>query len=257
MAVELFHKTYLNSDSNQYLIILHGVFGSLDNWHTLAKQLAQGINVISVDLRNHGKSPHNSEMSYMAMAEDVNHLLETRDIASAIILGHSMGGKVAMSLADLHPDKIEKLIVVDIAPKAYKPGHTAYFKAFRELDFSSFKSRSEADAALLKYESNLGVRQFLLKNLERSEDGYKLKFNIRAIETFYPELIGSIEFQWLINSPTIFIYGGNSNYVTETDFHKIEEVFTDVEFEMIDGAGHWVHAEKPQEILEVIEQFIG
>lgn len=254
--MKLFHKIYSKADSQDHLIILHGLFGMLDNWHNMARKLSEHINVISVDQRNHGQSPHASEMSFELMSDDLAELMEDLQIEKAIVLGHSMGGKAAMKFADLHPDKVEKLIIVDIAPKKYKPGHTTYFNAFNTINFSQFETRKEADAALAKIEPVLAIRQFLLKNLEKAEHGYTLKFNLAAIEAFYPDMIDVLEFQWLINIPSLFIYGEKSGYLAENDKLKIEETFTDVEFVGIPDAGHWVHAEQPDTFYEAVVAFL-
>lgn len=257
MGVELFYKVYPNKESDQHIVILHGLFGMLDNWHNMARKLSADFNVILVDQRNHGKSPHTADMSYELMAADLALLLDQLHLEKIILVGHSMGGKTAMKFADLHPGYLERLVIVDIGPKAYKPGHTKYFEAFNAIDFSAYDSRKEVDAAFQKFESNSAIRQFLLKNLEKSDTGYKTKFNIQAIEQFYPELIGSIEFQWIINVPTLFLYGSRSNYVVEDDFVAIESVFTDVAFVAIEGAGHWVHAEKPTEFYNALRDFVA
>ncbi len=256
MAIELFYKAYPNPSSSSSLIILHGLFGMLDNWHNMANSLSEFVNVISVDQRNHGQSPHTDEMSFELMADDLAHLMDKLNISKAIVLGHSMGGKTAMVFADRHPDRIEKLIVVDIAPKAYKAGHTLYFKAFNSIDFSKFTRRKEADEALAEIEENSAVRQFLLKNLEREGEGYRLKFNLRAIENFYPKMIDKLEFEWLISIPTLFISGSSSSYILEEDKQDIIETFPNADFQSITDAGHWVHAEQAGLFFEAVKAFI-
>ena len=257
MAVELFHKVYPHPTSERTLVILHGLFGMLDNWHNMARRLSEHLNVVTVDQRNHGHSPHTSSMSFEAMAEDLEALLDQLGISKAVVLGHSMGGKTAMVFADHYPDRVESLIVVDIAPKEYQPGHTLYFNAFKEIDFSQFSRRKEADEAFAQVEPNAAVRLFLLKNLERSESGgFQLKPNIAGIEEFYPAMIGEVKFQWVIGVPTLFIYGMRSGYITEEDQHRIEEQFTEVEFAGIADAGHWVHAEQPDKFFEVTLSFL-
>ena len=254
--MKLFHKIYANPDSTEYLFILHGLFGMLDNWHNMARKLSAHFNIVTVDQRNHGQSPHSDAMSFELMAQDLADLIDHIGIEKATILGHSMGGKTAMKFADLHPDKIEKLIVVDIAPKKYKPGHTAYFNAFNTIDFSKCETRKEADSALAIIESNIGVRQFLLKNLDKSDVGYHLKFNLKPIEAFYPKMIDVMEFQWIISVPTLFIYGEKSGYITENDMLTIEETFTNSEFLNIKNAGHWVHAEQPKAFEKAVLEFL-
>lgn len=257
MAVKLFHKVYPNPNSTDYLIILHGLFGMLDNWHNMANMISQYVNVVTVDQRNHGQSPHTNTMNFESMAEDLRLLLDDLNISSAIVLGHSMGGKAAMVFADIYPSRVTKLIIVDIAPKKYQAGHQLYFNAFKTIDFSKFNRRQEADEALAKLESNIGIRQFLLKNLDRSEQGYKLKFNLAAIEEFYPDMIKELKFQWLITIPTLFVYGGNSGYISEDDKLDILESFPNAEFIKIPDAGHWVHAEQPLPFFEAVRHFIA
>jgi len=254
--MKLFHKLYPNESSSEYLFILHGLFGMLDNWHNMARKLSEHMNVITVDQRNHGKSPHSDDMSFELMAEDLAELMQELSIEKAHVLGHSMGGKTVMKFADIHPDKLEKLIVVDIAPKKYKPGHLTYFKAFNTIDFSQCENRKDADQELSKVESNQSVRQFLLKNLDKAETGYKLKFNLKSIEEFYPKMIDTMSFQWLINAPTLFLSGARSGYISADDTLTIEETFTDVEFVEIEEAGHWVHAEKPIPFFDAVLAFL-
>jgi pimeloyl-ACP methyl ester carboxylesterase len=256
IKMKLFHKTYPNPNSTDYLFILHGLFGMLDNWHNMAKKLSAHFNIVTVDQRNHGQSPHSDEMSFELMAQDLAALMDHLGVEKATILGHSMGGKTAMKFADIHPDRIDKLIVVDIAPKKYKPGHTAYFEAFNTIDFSKCETRKEADNALATIESNINIRQFLLKNLNKADKGYSLKFALKPIEAFYPGMIDTLTFQWIISLPTLFIYGEKSGYITEDDMLTIEETFTDSEFIEIKDAGHWVHAEQPQAFEKAVLHFL-
>lgn len=254
--MKLFHKIYPSENSTEYLFILHGLFGMLDNWHNMARKLSEHLNVVTVDQRNHGHSPHSDEMSFELMAEDLAVLMEELGVEKAHVLGHSMGGKTVMKFADLHPDKLNKLIVVDIAPKKYKPGHLTYFEAFHSIDFSACESRRDADEALARVEPNKSVRMFLLKNLEKAEKGYRLKFNLESIERFYPRMIDKMDFSWHISAETLFIYGARSGYITEQDKSQIEDIFIQVEFAEIEEAGHWVHAEKPEGFREALLEFL-
>ena len=254
--MKLFHKVYSNHNTSQYVFILHGLFGMLDNWHNMARKLSEHFNVVTLDQRNHGRSPHIDEMNYELMAEDLSNLMNLLQVKSAHVIGHSMGGKTAMKFADLYPDRIEKLVVVDIGPRRYKPGHKLYFNAFNSLDFSECKSRKYADKLFAAIEKNLAVRQFLLKNLEKAEKGYKLKFNLKPIDDFYLQMIDNLEFNWLINNPTLFLYGKKSDYITEEDIHTIEDTFTQATFVGIEDAGHWVHAEKPIEFYTATSEFL-
>lgn len=256
--MNLFHKIYPNSENDNapYLFILHGLFGMLDNWHNMAKKLSKHFNVVTVDQRNHGKSPHSDDMSFELMADDLVKLMDHLNVGSAHILGHSMGGKTVMKFADLHPDRLDKLIVVDIAPKKYKPGHTAYFNAFNSIDFSKCETRKEADVALAQIESNAGIRQFLLKNLDKKDVGYGLKFNLKPIESFYPAMINAMSFQWVITNETLFLYGEKSGYITDDDQFVLSETFTRAAFVGVADAGHWVHAEKPGPFYNAVVEFL-
>lgn len=255
--MQLHHKIYSTDPTHEYLFILHGLFGMLDNWHNMARKLSEHFNVVTVDQRNHGHSPHSDEMSFELMAEDLAELMNHLKVDTAHLIGHSMGGKTVMKFADLHPDKLKKLIVVDIAPKRYAPGHTAYFSAFNTIDFSLCETRKEADAALAEIESNLGIRQFLLKNLDKAEKGYKLKFNLKPIELFYPDMIDEMSFQWVITTDTLFLYGEKSGYITASDKITITETFTQADFVGVPEAGHWVHAEQPLAFYDAVTRFLG
>jgi esterase len=254
--MDLSFKKY--GDQGQPLLILHGVFGMLDNWHSLSKKLSHHHVVYSIDLRNHGQSPHNSEMTYEVMASDVAKLIKKEKLDQVILLGHSMGGKVAMKFATMYPDALLSLIIADIAPKRYKPGHLKIFKALKAIDFRSIKSRKEANKALADCIPDHGLVYFLMKNLTRHKDGsYGLKMNLEAIENAYDEIIGEITFDWPLSMPTLFLKGGDSNYVTEEDEHEIEKWFSNVEFDEVDEAGHWLHADHPEMFLEKVKSFIA
>ena len=255
--VSLHYKKYSSANSDEYLIILHGLFGMLDNWHNMAKKISQYINVVTVDARNHGKSPHTNEFNYDLVADDLVQLLDDLGLSSAVFLGHSMGGKAVMKLADKYPDRVEKLIVVDIAPKEYKGSHEVYFNALKNIDFSRIRNRKEANLALEKSIKNDSVRLFLLKNLEKRKEGYGIKFNLESLEKNYSEIKGSIGFSWLITVPSLFVYGEKSDYIQEADKVAIEETFTDVEFESIPKAGHWVHADNPDYLMDVLLGFLS
>lgn len=242
---------------HETVIILHGVFGMLDNWHLTAKALSETHRVITYDARNHGKSFHDADCSYQAMANDLLGLMNSLNINEAFILAHSMGGKTAMLFADQHPQKVKKLLVVDIAPKAYHAGHLEYIQAFKSIDFSKIQSRKEADDAFLPYAPIMGVRQFLLKNLEaNSEGGYKLKINIEAIENHYYDIIGGLKFESVFNKETHFILGEKSGYLKESDKPFIEHHFPNAFYHTVSKAGHWVHADNPEEFLKVVKEII-
>lgn len=240
------------------LLILHGLFGSLDNWQTLGKQLAETHKVYLVDLRNHGKSPHSSEFSYEEMAKDVAELIQDEQLNKVSIIGHSMGGKTTMTFAVEFPQFVEKLVIVDIAPKKYAPHHDEIIKALYSLDLSAISSRREADEEMKKSIENDGTRLFLLKNLNREkEGGYSWKMNLDMLSENIEKVIDVTEIPFPIPLETLFIRGGSSGYILDSDFERIEELFPNSEIATIQNAGHWVHAEKPQELLSLIIDFLG
>ena len=200
------------------LIIMHGVFGSSDNWQTLGKVFAENYKVYLVDMRNHGNSPHSDEFNYQLMVEDIIELMKDEDISEAHILGHSMGGKVAMHLSAKYPDYVSKLIVVDIAPKHYPPHHQMIFEGFHAVDLATLKSRKEADDQMSQVISNLGVRQFILKNLDRKKDGtFQWKLNLRAIEGAIESVGAGMDSEVNYHGSVLFLGGSKSDYIKSED----------------------------------------
>jgi esterase len=250
--------------SGEPLIILHGLFGTADNWNTLAKKYGENFTTYAVDLRNHGQSPHSAEWSYTIMAEDVIGLMRDEGIESAFIMGHSMGGKVAMLVAGMIHDKINKLIVSDIAPKHYKPHHTEILEALNGLDLEKTKTRKEAEAYMESKIDDFGTRQFLLKNLYWKEEpnGSQLawRFNLpvitNQIEKVGESLRQAQDDNVVFEGPTLFIRGSKSNYIKDEDIDNILEHFPNSRLTTIEGSGHWVHAERPLEYLEVTKDFL-
>ncbi|MEO1253414.1 MAG: alpha/beta fold hydrolase [Bacteroidota bacterium] len=240
------------------LIIMHGVFGSSDNWQTLGKVFSEHFKVYLVDLRNHGNSPHSEEFDYNVMANDVLELMKDEGLDQAHILGHSMGGKVAMHLATQHAEKVEKLIVVDIAPKHYPPHHQQIFEGFKSVDLANLENRKDADVQMAQVISNMGVRQFILKNLERKKDGsFGWKLNVDTIEQAIESVGEGMENNVSFEGDTLFIAGGKSDYIVDSDHELIKKHFPKTEIISIAGAGHWVHAEKPKELGEAVVTFLS
>jgi esterase len=240
------------------LIILHGLFGFLDNWQTLAKYFAQQYKVYLVDLRNHGRSPHNPDFNYALMAADLRELITDHHIHEPAIMGHSMGGKVAMHFALHHPEQLSRLIVVDMAPRAYPPHHQDILAALKAVDLKAMTSRGEVDAALARYIPEEGVRQFLAKNLYRQDDNtFAWRMNLPVIEEKIEEVGKETTANVPFLKPTLFIRGGNSRYIQpEKDITLIQKLFPAATLETIAGAGHWVHAEKPQELYNLVLGFL-
>ena len=238
------------------LVILHGLFGSLDNWMTLAKKLGEHFEVFIVDARNHGQSPHANEFNYDVMADDLYEFLMQHNIIDPIILGHSMGGKTAMQFAMNYPNKLSKLIVADIAPKAYPVHHRSILDGMLSLNFDQIKTRKEADEQLHKYIDELSIRQFLLKNLFWVEkERLAWRFNLNVINSNI-EIIGKeLDNIHPFEKPTLFIRGGKSNYITKNDIDTIKNTFQNAVIKTMD-TGHWLHAEKPAEFLQIVSSFI-
>jgi len=240
------------------IIILHGLFGTLDNWQTIAKKLAENYLVYIVDQRNHGRSPHDERFDYEAMADDLQVFMESQWIYEAHIIGHSMGGKTAMQFALNYPDLVNQLVVVDIAPKAYEGGHQAIFEALFSLDLPSIKNRKQANEALLTQIPDFGVRQFLLKNLTNDKKGgYKWKMNLPVIYENYQRILATIESEDTFDNATLFIRGDESNYIVAEDLKQIKLLFPTATLTTIAGAGHWVHAVAPNELLAIVTNFLS
>ncbi len=240
------------------LVILHGLFGTLDNWQTLARRWAEEHTVFLVDLRNHGRSPHLDAMTYPLMAADLKTFLEEKFVFQTHLLGHSMGGKVAMQFALDYPDMMEKLVVVDIAPKPYNHGHNAVFDAFNAVDPATLTDRSEAEELMRPHVPEDDVRLFLLKNLSRSKDGgFAWKMNLAVIERDYPHIIaGMNEDATAFEGPTLFVRGADSDYVSDGDLPAIHRFFPAATLETIAGAGHWIHAQQPEVLYEMVREFL-
>ena len=253
--MKLNFRTY---GSGEPLIILHGDFGSADNWQTLGKEFSQNYKVYLVDQRNHGNSPHSDEFDYNVMADDILELLLNENIDKINLLGHSMGGKTAMTFATRYPEKVDKLVVVDIAPKYYPPHHEKIFRGFRSIKLDSLKSRQEADEQMAYTISDAGVRQFILKNLTRNDQNeFTWKLNLDAIEANSENVGQGLSDDDWFNGHVLFIAGGYSDYIQRDDEQKIRTHFPNAEIITIPGAGHWVHAEQPKTLARKVNEFLG
>lgn len=240
------------------LVILHGLLGSLDNWRSMAKRLAARRRVYSVDLRNHGRSPHSAVMDYAVMAQDVRELCAAEDIREPAVLGHSMGGKVAMQFAGQYPEQIERLLVVDIAPKAYPPAHRPLLSAMRTIDPRRYRSFGEIGDALAPAVADPAVRQFALKNLTRDTGGgLRWRIGLDEISDNYNLLTQSIDVPVPFSRPACFIRGENSGFVENQDLASIRRGFPYAEIKTIRGAGHWLHIDAPDEFYAVAARFLA
>lgn len=253
-AIQLNHKIL---GEGQPLVILHGLFGSLDNWQTHAKTLSEYFQVILVDSRNHGHSPHTAAHNYELIADDLLLLLDTLALKNVSFIGHSMGGKAVMRFAQLYPDRVGKLVVVDMGIKAYPMHHDVILEGLKSIDFDSITSRPAADEQLQKFITDLAVRQFLLKNMYWIEPGKCLawRMNLSTLEKDMHHILAALP-ETQANMSSLFLYGTQSNYVLDEDHEAIEDLFPGAVFQAIEGAGHWVHAEKPQAFMDAVLKFM-
>ena len=251
-------KLHFRSFGNgEPLIILHGVFGSSDNWQTVGKDLGAKHRVYLVDQRNHGNSPHSDEFDYNVMTDDLLELMMNESIERAHILGHSMGGKTAMTFATRYPKKINKLIVVDIAPKYYEPAHAKIFREFRSIKLDQIQTRNEADLQMSHTISDMVVRQFILKNLTRVKKGFAWKLNLDAIEKNSEKVGEALSDEDWFNGYVLFIAGNKSDYIKESDLPEIQRHFPNAVLKFVPRAGHWVHAEQPKTLVKLVSDFLS
>jgi len=242
----------------QTVILIHGLFGSLDNLGLLARALSEQYRVISIDLRNHGASFHSSEMSYPAQAADILTLMDRLSITDATLIGHSMGGKVAMLVAKSAPARVTRLVVADMAPVAYPHArHQNVFAGLNATLRTPPQSRSEADALLAQYIDIAGVRQFLLKSFARGDDGWGWRFNVPALEQNYANIMGWPEDARCFEKPVLFIKGGDSDYMQPEHSATALAQFPAAKVRVIAGTGHWLHAEKPLLFNKLVVDFLS
>lgn len=250
--MNLHFKTF---GEGQPFIILHGLFGSSDNWQTHAKKLGEYFKVYAVDQRNHGESPWSDDFSYEIMAEDLHQLIEKEGLEDFILLGHSMGGKTAMTYTQKHSELVDKLIVVDMGVKSYPVHHDEIIEGLKSIDLEKTTSRREADNQLNKYIDEIAIRQFLLKNLYRKEkDRLVWRINLSVLDKKINEIVEAIP-QKEVMVDTLFMRGGKSNYILEEDIEAIKSIFPISKIHTIESAGHWIHAEAPKEFIEEVIGF--
>ena len=239
------------------MVILHGLFGSSDNWLTLGKRFAEAYKVYLIDQRNHGQSFHDDQFDYAVMAADLAHFFKQEKIAPAIVLGHSMGGKTAMEFAMNHQSLVDRLIVADIAPKSYPVHHHTILKGLFAIDLEKLGSRKEADEILGRYVPEVGVRQFLLKNLTRNDQKkFTWRINLPVIAREIEAIGKGLNQNYRFDKPTLFIRGGRSDYIKGGDTHLIHSIFSDVFLQTIENAGHWLHAEQPDVFYRHVMDFL-
>ena len=239
------------------LFILHGFLGMGDNWKSLANSFSSDFEVHLIDQRNHGRSFHSADFSYELMVEDLEHYMDHYNISTAFMLGHSMGGKAVMLMSVEHPERVDKMIVADIAPRFYPPHHQFILDALHEVDFSRMNTRSEIDEVFKKYIPENGIRQFLLKNVYRKErDQLAYRFNLESLEENIHEVGVELPPLSVSEVPALFMRGVNSGYITEQDETLIRAHFPNSTVVDIEGAGHWLHAENPEDFYQNVVQFL-
>ena len=260
--MELFYQSYGTENSVDAVppvIIIPGLFGSTVNWRSFAKKLSQTHHVIVVDQRNHGESPHADSHTYDDMVSDLLALCDRLNFDRVVLCGHSMGGKVAMLFALLHPERLASLAVLDIAPIHYKHSHAPYLRALMEVDLLSLSSRSEAEKALKSTITDTSTRLFLMQSLVGKPGEYRWRLNLPILLLDMPEITGFPlpDVDGIVSSiQAVFILGGESDYVDEDGVVKIKTFFPKAECFTVDGAGHWLHAERPNEVFEVLIEFL-
>lgn len=241
------------------LLILHGFLGMSDNWKTLGAQFAEeGFQVHMLDLRNHGRSFHSEEFNYEVLVQDVVGYCQHHDLQKINVIGHSMGGKVAMLLATRYPELVDKLIVADIGPKFYPQHHDTILAGLNAVDFSVKPSRSDVEATLGEYITDFGTKQFLLKNLYWQEPGQlAFRFNLPVFNEKIEEIGVPLPSELVFEKLTLFIRGGNSNYILDSDVENIAVHFPLMKLETIPNAGHWLHAENPALFYQMVISFLN
>lgn len=242
------------------MVILHGIFGISDNWVTIGKRLAEKFHVYIPDQRNHGQSPHSPAFNYDVMAGDLEEFLDDHDLENPVVIGHSMGGKVAMKFALEKPGRIGRLVVVDMSPRKYPPRliHQKMIAAMLSIDFSITDSRKEIDELLSTSVPNYRIRQFIMKNLYRPERStLAWRPNLDAINNNLSEVFEEIDSNDPYPEPAMFVAGGNSDYITKEDYPLIRQLFPQAEIKVLEGASHWIHADKPDELCALFSEFLG
>ena len=253
-----FNVTEDSDSERQTVLILHGLFGSKRNWQSIARQLSDQCQVFTLDLRNHGESEHHDDMTYQVMADDVFQFISEHSLKDVSVIGHSMGGKVAMQMALQHPEIIKKLVIIDIAPVKYEHGFNDLIDSLRALPLEQISNRQDADEHLRSTVQPETLRQFLLQNLKTSEDGFRWRINLDAIQANIDALMDFPEDHGhhLFQNPVLFLKGEKSDYIKHLYEQKIFKLFSRALFITVANTGHWLHAENPDFVVQEISKFI-
>lgn len=243
------------SGEGEPLVLVHGLFGSLENLGAVARFLAKDYLVYSVDLPNHGRSPHIAGADLTTMAQELAAWMDAQGLAQPSFVGHSLGGKVVMELALQQPQRVERLVVIDIAPVVYPPRHDDVFAGLAAIDVASITQRKQADAVLSEHVHEPAVRTFLLKNLVKTADGFAWRVNLADLQRSYPKLIAGNS-DGVFRRPVLFLKGADSDYITTAHKDDIMQRFPQAQLRVIDNTAHWLHAEKPELVSKLISKFL-
>lgn len=246
-------------DTGPAIVILHGVFGFLDNWLSMGKAVAEkGFQVYLVDQRNHGRSPQEGELNYETFSEDLKEFIAQQGLVMPILLGHSMGGKTVMEYAVRYPGTYERLVIVDIGPKAYPIHHRKIIEGLNQIPVGTIENRQQADDILSAYEPLVPVRQFLLKNLYRKDEGgFDWRFNLPLLTKDMAKVGAAIVTDQPVETPVLFMRGARSGYILDEDWGDILKTFPHAQLDTIENAGHWIQAEQPKAFLESLMDFLN
>jgi len=253
--MELFFRTLGQGPS---LIILHGLFGMSDNWLTIARRIAEKHTVYIPDQRNHGQSAHDPEFNYRVLLEDLNELVNRQNLKQIRLIGHSMGGKVAMLYALEYPEQVDKLAIIDIAPKTYqRPMFRTFLKQLLAIDLRGLESRTQADQCLAEKIKEAPIRQFLLKNLYRDQSkSFQWRLNLLSLFNNIEAILNGDDIQGYWDHPALFVRGGQSDYILDSDLPRIKEIFRQAKLETIQKATHWVHADAPEQLCDALKNYL-
>jgi pimeloyl-ACP methyl ester carboxylesterase len=254
--MQLLHSTILGK--GQPFLILHGYFGMSDNWKTLGNQFSENYQVHLIDQRNHGRSFHSDDFDYELLAEDLYAYIQHYKLEKVLLLGHSMGGKVAMLFAVTYPEMVDKLIIADISPKYYEPHHQSILAALNSVNFSLHNTRSKVEEALRIYMKDEGVLQFMLKNVFRkNKQTLAFRFNLHSLTVNNSEVGEALPSFTHFDGPTLFLKGENSNYITSEEIPLINAHFANAKIVTVKNAGHWLHAENPTQFYSEVISFLN
>lgn len=255
--MKLFYQEYGQEHGDgPPLVILHGLLGSLDNWHSISRRFADSFHVYALDQRNHGRSPHSEEFTYETMAGDLLEFFHDHRLSPALMIGHSMGGKTAMRFALDHPELVSRLVVVDIGPKAYPAHHDRIFDALLSVGLAALSSRKEVDEALSRSIPSVTTRQFLLKNLKRNEDeSFSWKMNLDILHRHYDEINKPVASDRPFEKPALFVRSATAGYILDADLPDIRKLFPACLIVDV-NVGHWIHAEAPDLFFSEVMDFL-